>query len=277
MLHGTLYLQYLQEWAPIHRGARISSGSINWFMAMARRPLAGGRAGARAMVSLEPWTIPGCGYPDLLAIGRAVRGRRPSRSPASARSVHGGGRRVRAPVRAGGLRGTSTAAPRASRRSVRQRFRTARRRRRIRWRPSRIIGSTPRTSRSASSRRGCPARAGASRRRPSTGASPTSRAPGSTLAPLDSVSARVTVRPRAVAGAAGLGRPARIGRTGLRQRPALRHHARHGIGALRPTAMLAATLAWGQQRRTRSAHARRPGSRPACRWPAVTSSSGAPS
>jgi hypothetical protein len=72
-LHGNLFVQYLQEWAPIHRGSR-QLGSINWFMAEARHPLAGGRAGLRTMLSLEPWTIQGCGYPDLLASGELCQG-----------------------------------------------------------------------------------------------------------------------------------------------------------------------------------------------------------
>ena len=73
MLHGVAYLQYIEEFAPIHRGAH-QLGSINWGMVMARRPLAGGRLGARAMLSLEPWTIPDCGYPDLLATGELCDG-----------------------------------------------------------------------------------------------------------------------------------------------------------------------------------------------------------
>jgi hypothetical protein len=72
-LHGTLFAQYLQEWAPIHRGSH-QAGSINWFMAEARHPLAGGRAAIRTMLSAEPWTIPGCGYPDLLATGELCDG-----------------------------------------------------------------------------------------------------------------------------------------------------------------------------------------------------------
>lgn len=73
MLHGTAYLQYLEEVAPIHRGAH-QFGSINWFMAIARRPLGGGHVGARTMISIEPWTISGCGYPDLLATGELCDG-----------------------------------------------------------------------------------------------------------------------------------------------------------------------------------------------------------
>jgi len=73
MLHGSLFVQYLQEWAPIHRGSH-QLGSTNWFMVMARRQAGGGRAGLRGMFSLEPWTIPGCGYPDLLASGELCDG-----------------------------------------------------------------------------------------------------------------------------------------------------------------------------------------------------------
>jgi hypothetical protein len=73
MLHGNLFVQYLHEWAPIHRGSH-QLGSINWMMLMARRQTRGGRAGVRAMFSLEPWTIPGCGYPDLLASGELCEG-----------------------------------------------------------------------------------------------------------------------------------------------------------------------------------------------------------
>src|SRR5688572_22086449 len=73
MLHGNAFLQYLNEYAPIHRGSH-QLGSINWVMAMGRRPLASGRFGLRTMLSLEPWTIPGCGYPDLLATGELCDG-----------------------------------------------------------------------------------------------------------------------------------------------------------------------------------------------------------
>lgn len=66
MLHGNLFLQYLNE-----GGGRGGDefGSINWGMGMARRPLGTGRLMLRGMFSLEPWTINGCGYPDLLASG----------------------------------------------------------------------------------------------------------------------------------------------------------------------------------------------------------------
>jgi hypothetical protein len=73
MLHGNLFLQYLNETGEEHRRGE-QTGSINWIMGMARRPLGAGRLGARAMLSLEPWTIGGCGYPNLLATGETCDG-----------------------------------------------------------------------------------------------------------------------------------------------------------------------------------------------------------
>jgi YHS domain-containing protein len=73
MLQGNGFLQFLHEAAPEHRGAS-QAGSINWVMAMARRPLGSGKVGLRGMLSLEPWTIPGCGYPNLLATGELCKG-----------------------------------------------------------------------------------------------------------------------------------------------------------------------------------------------------------
>ena len=71
MGHGNAFLQYLRE-----SGARGSgqTGSINWLMGMAHRPIGGGCLMLRGMVSLEPWTIAGCGYPDLLATGEFCDG-----------------------------------------------------------------------------------------------------------------------------------------------------------------------------------------------------------
>jgi hypothetical protein len=71
MIHGVAYGQFLYE-SGDHGDEQ--GGSINWGMAMARRPVAGGTFGLRGMVSLEPWTIPGCGYPDLLASGEVCDG-----------------------------------------------------------------------------------------------------------------------------------------------------------------------------------------------------------
>lgn len=73
MLHGNVFVQVLHESAPVHRGA-TQGGSINWAMAMARRTVGAGRLGVRTMVSLEPWTIPGCGYPNLLQTGESCEG-----------------------------------------------------------------------------------------------------------------------------------------------------------------------------------------------------------
>ena len=68
MFHGNAFLQYLHEDADPHRGSS-QTGSINWLMVMARRELGTARLGFHTMVSLEPATIGGCGYPDLLATG----------------------------------------------------------------------------------------------------------------------------------------------------------------------------------------------------------------
>ena len=68
MFHGHAFLQYLHEEANVHRGSS-QTGSINWLMVMARRELGAARVGLRTMLSLEPATIGGCGYPDLLATG----------------------------------------------------------------------------------------------------------------------------------------------------------------------------------------------------------------
>lgn len=68
MFHGNAFLQFLHEDANEHRGSS-QTGSINWLMVMARRELGPARVGLRTMISLEPATIGGCGYPDLLATG----------------------------------------------------------------------------------------------------------------------------------------------------------------------------------------------------------------
>jgi YHS domain-containing protein len=73
MLHGNGFLQLLHEAAPGDRGG-TQAGSINWMMVMAARPLGAGRFGVHAMMSLEPLTIPGCGYPNLLASGERCDG-----------------------------------------------------------------------------------------------------------------------------------------------------------------------------------------------------------
>ncbi|HXH24220.1 MAG TPA: hypothetical protein VNI78_03160 [Vicinamibacterales bacterium] len=74
MLHANLFAQFLYESAADEHRQAEQAGSINWLMGMARRPVGAGVAGLRAMLSLEPWTIPGCGYPDLLATGETCDG-----------------------------------------------------------------------------------------------------------------------------------------------------------------------------------------------------------
>ena len=71
MAHGNAFVQYLSD-----RGDRgvDQFGSINWFMGMADRTAGRGHLGLRAMFSLEPATIRGCGYPDLLASGEICDG-----------------------------------------------------------------------------------------------------------------------------------------------------------------------------------------------------------
>jgi hypothetical protein len=71
MGHGNAFAQFLYDSGD--RG-HDQLGSINWMMGMAHRNLAGGRLGLRGMFSLEPWTIRGCGYPDLLATGERCDG-----------------------------------------------------------------------------------------------------------------------------------------------------------------------------------------------------------
>lgn len=73
MGHGNVFLQFLHEAANEHRGS-TQAGSINWMMGMARRRFGAGQLGVRAMFSLEPATIGGCGYPDLLATGEQCDG-----------------------------------------------------------------------------------------------------------------------------------------------------------------------------------------------------------
>ena len=71
MMHGNAFVQYMHEGGD--RGTD-QAGSINWIMGMAYRSAAAGRLGLRGMVSVEPWTIRGCGYPDLLASGELCKG-----------------------------------------------------------------------------------------------------------------------------------------------------------------------------------------------------------
>jgi hypothetical protein len=71
MLHGDGFLQDVRT-----TGARGDHeiGSVNWFMGMAARTVAGGPLVLRGMMSLEPLTVGRCGYPDLLQTGELCLG-----------------------------------------------------------------------------------------------------------------------------------------------------------------------------------------------------------
>lgn len=71
MAHESSFVQFLHE-----SGDRGDDqfGSINWIMVMAQRNAGPGRLQFRGMFSAEPWTIRGCGYPDLLASGERCNG-----------------------------------------------------------------------------------------------------------------------------------------------------------------------------------------------------------
>ena len=71
MAHANTFLQFLKESGD--RG-EDQFGSINWVMGMAQRNVGSGRVMFRGMFSAEPWTIPGCGYPVLLASGEQCAG-----------------------------------------------------------------------------------------------------------------------------------------------------------------------------------------------------------
>ena len=73
MLHGNAFVQLFDDSGT--RGTR-QWGSINWLMAEASHDLGTGTFTAVTMVSIEPWTIRGCGYPDLLASGEVCNGAR---------------------------------------------------------------------------------------------------------------------------------------------------------------------------------------------------------
>jgi hypothetical protein len=76
-LAGVGFAQLLYEPVDRHRtgGAdRRQIGSVNWGMAMLRRPIGGGRFGIRGMFSAEPYTVPGCGSLNLFATGEVCEG-----------------------------------------------------------------------------------------------------------------------------------------------------------------------------------------------------------
>src|SRR6184192_316313 len=71
MLHGKAFFQY--DWQGGSRGSN-QLGIVNWGMAAASRPLGGGQLQLRAMLSAEPWTIGGRGYPLLVQSGESYQG-----------------------------------------------------------------------------------------------------------------------------------------------------------------------------------------------------------
>jgi hypothetical protein len=71
MLHGAASLGW--DWQSGTRGGRRGV-STNWLMAMGERPLLGGELTLRTMLSLEPATIPGPGFPELLQSGEFYDG-----------------------------------------------------------------------------------------------------------------------------------------------------------------------------------------------------------
>jgi hypothetical protein len=77
MLHGAAFPQFLYEPANPHRTGGFSTQQfsvVNWGMLQARRRVGDARIGLRAMVSLEPWTLPDCGYISYLASGEVCEG-----------------------------------------------------------------------------------------------------------------------------------------------------------------------------------------------------------
>lgn len=71
MAHYELSLAFDQMYGPRGSSAAFST---NWGMVMARQSLAGGFLQGRAMLSLEPLTVPARGYPLLLQTGEAYQG-----------------------------------------------------------------------------------------------------------------------------------------------------------------------------------------------------------
>jgi hypothetical protein len=71
MLHGNAFVQY--DWQSGSRGSN-QLGITNWAMAAASRPLGAGRLELRGMLSAEPWSIGGRGYPLLVQSGESYQG-----------------------------------------------------------------------------------------------------------------------------------------------------------------------------------------------------------
>jgi hypothetical protein len=71
MAHGAVWGQFDKQGGPRGDG---QAGLLNWGMFAASRGVGGGRFEARAMLSLEPWTVSSRGYPLLLQTGESYRG-----------------------------------------------------------------------------------------------------------------------------------------------------------------------------------------------------------
>jgi len=71
MVHGAASLGWDQQAGP-RGGSRAVS--TNWLMAMGEHPLLGGDLTLRSMFSLEPATVPGPGFPELLQTGETYNG-----------------------------------------------------------------------------------------------------------------------------------------------------------------------------------------------------------
>jgi hypothetical protein len=71
MLHGFAFLQYNRQDGPRGGG---QFGSLNWGMLMGTRKIGAGWLQLRTMLSLDPATVTGRGYPLLLQSGETYRG-----------------------------------------------------------------------------------------------------------------------------------------------------------------------------------------------------------
>jgi hypothetical protein len=71
MVHGAVYLQYVQEFG--QRG-NYQLGSVNWIMGDASRALGGGTFRLRVMASAEYFTLTKAGYPQLLQVAEPHNG-----------------------------------------------------------------------------------------------------------------------------------------------------------------------------------------------------------
>lgn len=73
MLHGDASALGIVDTGSVHHRGR-GVASVNWLMTSLAHPAGGGRLTVRGMASAEPWTMRGCGYPDMLATGEVCEG-----------------------------------------------------------------------------------------------------------------------------------------------------------------------------------------------------------